>query len=165
VRCGLTGSGCPGNIDNPYNSPGHPRRHWGNAKTVDDLSVLAWRWYFLCSEWVVVRGVPMIVSPQDLVVSDISLSFGGLFDLRNDWQPLDRPQGNSGIGHWGHRRGTDVDLSRLSVPLSGGCGPRPADGTFDRGWKKTALWKIDFLLDGIGLDALDDDPGHLTEDE
>jgi hypothetical protein len=93
---------------------------------------------------------------------------GGLFDIGNndkgDWRPLDKPLPNSGIGHWGHRRGVDVDLSRLSVPLSGRCGPRPTKGTFDPVWKKTALWKQDFLLDGIGLDALDVDPGHLTED-
>jgi hypothetical protein len=166
VRCGLTGDpACDGTHDVPYNSPEHLRRHWGEKKTVDDLTTLAWRWYYYCSDWIVIRGVPMQVSAQDLVVSDMSLPFGGLFDIKNDWRPLDHPQSNSGIGHWTHRRGTDVDLSRLSVPLSGTCGLRPTDGTWDQRWKETALWMKDEITKGLELQPLYADPGHLTEDE
>ena len=105
----------------------------------------------------------MVTTPQDLVVSDMSLPYGGLFDVAHDWKPLDRPPQNSGIGHWTHRRGTEVDLSHASVPLTGQCGPRPPGQTGDPTWKQTKLWTDENLLINTGFKRNDLDPGHLTE--
>jgi hypothetical protein len=164
LRCGLTP--CTEGVDDPYNWPEHRRTHWGTPKTVDDLVAVAWRWYNLCSEsyFDPVAGIQVVTSPQDLVVSDMSLPYGGLFDIGHDWRPLDKPPGGSGIGHWLHRRGSDVDLSQRSVPLSGVCGPRPTGGTWDPTWMETSIWTDDSLLEEIGLThPYPKDPGHLKE--
>lgn len=163
LRCGLTP--CAEGVDDPYNWPEHRRTHWGTKNTLDDLVSLSWAWYNTCSDSTFdpVAGIDVITAPQDLVVSDMSLPYGGLFDIRSDWRPLDNPVG-SGAGHWYHRQGIDVDLSRMSVPLSRRCGPRPSNGTYDPLWRQTRIWRDDSLLEDIGLThPYFDDPGHLKE--
>lgn len=162
LRCGLTP--CADGVDNPYNWPAHPRVHWGTSKAISALTTLAERWYELCSTWNLdADGQLFVAWPQALVVDDISLPLGGLFDAtRNsaNWRPTVRPT-TRGIGHRTHRLGTEIDLSAASVPFSNNCGPRPSEGTWDQNWKKTELWKNKDILKGLNLLKTSNDPGHL----
>lgn len=163
VRCGLTGEDvCPGNIDNPHSWPAHRRTHWGTSKTVASLVEVADRWYRACSTYFYdpATDSDQILTPQDLVISDMSVPYGGLFDVGGDWTPS--YSGQSSEGHSSHRIGVDIDLSCVSVPSPGACGPRPGSGgTKSPIWIQTRIWTDPDLFEGTKLRPLPDDPGHL----
>jgi hypothetical protein len=142
VRCGWTTFCTEPVIDSPHNWRAHPHVHWGRFDFLDNLTRLGRLWYKNCC--------------QPLVLSDISLPWGGLLDTKNDWQ----------IPHKSHRYGIDADISRTSVPVNPSlqcdCGPKPTGSTIDPVWKKTALRK---LAKKCGLRPMKDDPGHLIPAE
>jgi hypothetical protein len=70
----------------------HPRNHYGTASLIASLRILA-------------QAYAQAFPGNRLAYNDMSLEFGGLFDIRADWRPP----------HRSHRLGTDVDL-RLVPP-------------------------------------------------
>lgn len=97
----------------------HPLSHWGTLNLINALTALAKNYY----------AETGILLP----VNDMSLPFGGLFDIGGDYGPFwDTP-------HIGHRLGNEVDVDLSS---------RPGDTIFERilgeqGWWLTnkSLWQ------------------------
>lgn len=75
-------------------TPRHPANHYGTADAVVGLRTIAARYR---------REFP---GDPKLLFNDISLEWGGLFDLNGDWA---KP-------HSTHRRGSQADVQRDSVP-------------------------------------------------
>jgi len=163
LRCGKTP--CAEGVDTPYNWPAHRYVHWGKPDAIADLMQFAGRWYYACSDSYIdgTTNLRVITAPKDLVVSDISLPLGGLFDVAEDWNPYVPVVPPDDFGHSAHRTGNQIDLSRNSVPVSNDrCGKRPTGNTTrDQKWKETALWKKESLLKGLRLTKTSPDPGHL----
>ncbi|MGB9601025.1 MAG: hypothetical protein ACPL7I_10770 [Myxococcota bacterium] len=69
----------------------HPVNHYGNPEFIDAIQKIARKYkeYY----------------KQRLRINDISLEYGGLFDIYNNWMPP----------HKTHRQGKNVDISAVSV--------------------------------------------------
>ena len=75
--------------------PAHPENHFGTATAVQLITQIAQRYR---------KDNPILGM---LRINDISLVRGGVFDLNKQWFG----DNTSGNGHWGHRTGTEVDIS------------------------------------------------------
>ncbi|KAA0254726.1 MAG: hypothetical protein EDX89_08505 [Acidobacteria bacterium] len=169
VRCGKTGTGgtspCTYGTDNAYNWPSHPTVHWAAPDMRNAAETLAWEWYEACSvvdEVGTPNGTELrVVEPHGIVYTDASLPLGGMLDVGANWQPasLSEPPAP---GHRTHRTGVAVDISQLSVPPSGRCGPVPTDPA---SWLHTALHDRQLqLVRRAGLQFITQklkDPNHV----
>ena len=77
-----------------------------------------------------------------LSINDMSLPWGGMFDLNNNWcAKKPNPDGTGGIGHWSHRKGTGIDINSQDIggkavntaflediARAEGCEPKPSSG-------------------------------------
>lgn len=73
--------------------PPHPGSHYGTLETLDRIRAMATDYFTLHGE--------------SIGVNDISLIWGGLFDIRGNWAPP----------HDGHRLGRSVDIDRCAQTL------------------------------------------------
>jgi len=83
-------------VNNPPYSDYHPINHFGQPQTVDLLKQIAWNYYFEFS------NAPLF---PKLSINDMSLRWGGLFDINANWKP----------DHKTHRYGRQADLRRRIV--------------------------------------------------
>lgn len=83
-------------LDNSQDGMGyHPDVHYGSQKLIDTLTAVA-------NEY---REI--YPNSERLGIRDMSLPWGGLFDLNYDWKEP----------HYGHTIGADADINRGTVPL------------------------------------------------
>ncbi len=188
VRCGLVASCDPqGRVDSPHTWESHPSVHYGTPEMNKALQCLASLWFRLCSRWNtdsplyplyifihpledLIADPYLLLEPQNLVITDMSLPGGGLLDIGGNWQPIiSRLPCPRGPGHCLHRYGIDADLVGYSVPLDGRCGPTAQPpNTYSPLWLRTPIWeKVDneyvnsLLLRMCDLEAFRGDPGHV----
>ena len=90
-------------INNPPYSGYHPGNHFGRQQTITSLKQIAWNYYFEFSN--------ASLFPE-LSVNDMSLKWGGLFDIKADWS-------SSPNGHDEHRYGNQADMRRIVWNSSG----------------------------------------------
>lgn len=92
IRCGLT-SGC---VSDGHHDDMHPQPSFGRRELVQKLVGLAamYRSSLLSQD-----------ESQKLRISDISLPFGGVFDMNHNWLPP----------HKSHRKGISADISRHAI--------------------------------------------------
>ena len=72
----------------------HPVNHYGSQKLIDSLGTVA-------SEY-----KAAFPNSERLIFQDMSLPWGGVFDLNYDWKEP----------HYGHTIGADADINRTAVP-------------------------------------------------
>jgi hypothetical protein len=82
----------------------HPSSYWG---AMDALG------YFIS-----IANAYAVTFPNDtrLVVTDISLPWGGVFDLCGTYKPGDKCSAATNGGHSSHRTGRDVDVRKWNIP-------------------------------------------------
>jgi hypothetical protein len=95
-------------INNPPYSDYHPINHFGQPQTVDLLKQIAWNYYFEFS------SAPLF---PKLSINDMSLRWGGLFDINANWKP----------DHITHRYGRQSDVRRQVVDSQGNVILMPAN--------------------------------------
>ncbi len=78
----------------------HPINHFGKFSTITSLQQIAWNYYLEFSTY---------SAFSRLEVNDMSLRWGGLFDIGGDWRPP----------HSEHRYGRQADLRRIIWDSSG----------------------------------------------
>ena len=78
----------------------HPINHFGKLSTITMLKQIAWNYYIEFSTY------PRF---SKLAINDMSLRWGGLFDVYANWQP----------DHHEHRYGRQVDVRRINWSPSG----------------------------------------------
>ncbi|MBP7796126.1 MAG: hypothetical protein KA059_05050 [Elusimicrobiales bacterium] len=74
-------------------TPTHPANHFARSQTIDLLKEIAWKYH---------EEFP---KSEVLNINDISLIWGGLFDVNNNWKPP----------HTFHRYGRQVDIRSWSI--------------------------------------------------
>lgn len=86
----------------------HPINHFGRASTISTLQRVAWDYYLEFSTY---------SAFSKLEVNDMSLRWGGLFDIKGNWRPP----------HSEHRYGRQADLRRIIWSPSGQMIPMPKE--------------------------------------
>jgi len=76
----------------------HPKNHFGVPNFLEQLKVIAKK----CKEEICPQSDP-------LYYNDISLPWGGLFDLNGDWKPF----------HTTHREGKEADINKRAIKRQG----------------------------------------------
>ncbi len=78
----------------------HPDNHYGTNDTIFNIQGMAQDYFDLCDE---------DICNETLGINDMSLIWGGLFDVDGNW--------NSATGHGLHRGGKSVDIDRCAQTL------------------------------------------------
>ncbi|MDA8242965.1 MAG: hypothetical protein M0025_02465 [Elusimicrobia bacterium] len=81
----------------------HPESHWGQKSFIDELTTIANDYH---------AAFP---KAKPIRINDISLPWGGRFDLKLGWG-VDSHGQQSQESHTGHRLGVEGDISKISVP-------------------------------------------------
>jgi hypothetical protein len=83
----------------------HPSSYWGAMDALGYFNSIA--------------NAYAVTFPNDsrLVVTDISLPWGGVFDLCGTYNPKDKCSAASNGGHSSHRTGRDVDVRNSNIPM------------------------------------------------
>jgi hypothetical protein len=76
----------------------HPEGTYGTQKTLTRLQTIS--------------GAYFKLTKRKLSINDLSLPWGGLFDLCGTWNPADKCGDPLHGGHGTHRLGTDADINR-----------------------------------------------------
>lgn len=87
-------------VNNPPYSTYHQINHFGQPQTIDLLKQIAWNYYFEFS------NTPLFPT---LSINDISLRWGGLFDVDANWAP----------DHKEHKYGRQADVRRQIMDSQG----------------------------------------------
>jgi len=86
----------------------HPSNHWATQLVMENIQSIAMAWFLLYP------------NESPISINDISLEYGGLFDVTGNWRPP----------HSSHRIGTDVDVRTALPGLRSGIPTRtPRDAT------------------------------------
>lgn len=78
----------------------HPDNHYGTNDTIFNIQGMAQDYFDICDE---------DICNETLGINDMSLIWGGLFDVEGNW--------NSAPGHGLHRGGKSVDIDRCAQTL------------------------------------------------
>ncbi|MBI4822797.1 MAG: hypothetical protein HY805_00990 [Nitrospirae bacterium] len=85
--------------------PHHSDNHYGTKSTRENMILVARDFYKQFK--------------AKLGINDMSLVWGGLFDLCDTWNPADRCSLAPNRGHFSHRKGTSVDIDRNALSQNG----------------------------------------------
>ncbi|MFQ5443686.1 MAG: hypothetical protein ACE5EK_03615, partial [Nitrospinales bacterium] len=92
----------------------HPEANFATNRTLNTLREIAKEFHE--------------ISGYKLSINDLSLPWGGMFDLNERWCARKKETGKKSIPHWSHRDGMDVDINRkpIGAPAPINCDPDDA---------------------------------------